>query len=797
MLPSFSPFSEEGVAADSIANRRIIYVTTTTSGALSDDLGSISKAAAMRNVCKRDCEDKSSQAYEGVRTMKMKTNMHVRFPFARKCNLGAALMLVLLVATVAHAQLTPSGDAYTNTADPTTNYGAKTLLDVESASQTTYIQFNLSSIPSGYTGADITKATLKLYVNAVTKAGSFNVDYVNGTWSEGTIDANNAPALGSTIVASVPLTTADKNQYVIIDITAALQAWLNGSQANDGVALVGNSPLNASFDSKESTTTSHSAELDIVFVGGGTITGVTTASGSGLMGGGTSGTLSLSLTNACATNQVLQWNGTAWVCVNLKGSGTITGVTAGTDLTGGGTSGNVTLNLDTTKVPLLATSNTFTAGQLISSGGGSPSLSVSNSGGAAGVYSIAAGAGIFGETTTNTALGGVMGVDGSAAGTGTGVYGKSASGTGVYGTSSGGFAVYGNASGSGGLGVVGLSGSNVGVYGVSATDTGVAGFGITGVYGESYVCCAGGGGDFYGFSASSGSDTGGTDGVDAHGGNGDPDNATFGGTGVSALGGGSYYGGIGGAFDGGFGGESGGVGVLGIGGGGPSSDGSGGQFNGGYSSANGDGIDVHAGSGYAGFFYGSLIVTGAIFAGTKDFKIDHPLDPANKYLVHASVESSEMMNIYTGNVTTDAQGEAAVQLPEWFEVLNTDFRYQLTVIGQFAQAIVGRKMENNRFEIRTSAPNVEVSWQVTGVRQDAYAKAHPLVVEEEKDARLKGFYIHPDLYGAPQEKQIEWARHPEMMKQMKAKRGAPPASPLIPRAPVLPLRTTPAVGPVK
>jgi len=152
---------------------------------------------------------------------------------------------------------------------------------------------------------------------------------------------------------------------------------------------------------------------------------------------------------------------------------------------------------------------------------------------------------------------------------------------------------------------------------------------------------------------------------------------------------------------------------------------------------------------------------------TKDFKMDHPLDPANKYLFHASVESSEMMNIYTGNITTDSQGEATVQLPEWFEVLNTDFRYQLTVIGQFAQAIVARKIENNQFGIRTSAPNVEVSWQVTGVRQDAYAKAHPLVVEQEKEERLRGFYIHPELYGAPAEKQIEWARHPQMMKKIK------------------------------
>lgn len=122
------------------------------------------------------------------------------------------------------------------------------------------------------------------------------------------------------------------------------------------------------------------------------------------------------------------------------------------------------------------------------------------------------------------------------------------------------------------------------------------------------------------------------------------------------------------------------------------------------------------------------------------------------------------MNIYTGNVTTDASGTATVQFPAWFETLNRDFRYQLTVIGQFAQAIVSRKIENNRFEIRTSVLDVEVSWQVTGVRHDPYAEAHPLVVEEPKDAHLRGYYLHPELYGAPSEKQLEWARHPQAMK---------------------------------
>ncbi|MFZ3264595.1 MAG: DNRLRE domain-containing protein [Terriglobales bacterium] len=303
--------------------------------------------------------------------------------------------------TSADAQLTPSADAYIDTASPSTNYGTSSVLDVES-SQTTYIQFNLSSIPSGYTGADITKATLKLYVNAVTTAGNLNVDYVNGAWSENTIDASNAPPSGSTI-AGVSLTTADTNKYILVDITSAVQAWLDGTEPSDGIALVGNSPLSASFDSKESTTTSHPAELDIVFSGGGGITGVLTSGGSGLMGGGTSGSLSLSLTNACTANQVLRWNGGAWVCAAV-GTGTITGVVAGPGLAGGGVSGNVmlavpnggiandmlqsssltvtagtaltgggtavlggstTLNLDTTQVPLLNANNTFTGSQTL------------------------------------------------------------------------------------------------------------------------------------------------------------------------------------------------------------------------------------------------------------------------------------------------------------------------------------------------------------------------------------------------------------------------------------------------
>lgn len=223
---------------------------------------------------------------------------------------------------------------------------------------------------------------------------------------------------------------------------------------------------------------------------------------------------------------------------------------------------------------------------------------------------------------------------------------------------------------------------------------------------------------------------------------------------------------------------TGGNGVVGMGGQASGANlgangGDGGDFIGGTSSnsAGGNGITAFAGSGagrgYGADIIGDLNVSGAIFAGTKDFKIDHPLDPANQYLFHGSVESSELLNIYTGNITTDSGGEALVVLPRWFQELNADFRYQLTVVGQFAQAIVAKEISNNQFTIKTDKPSVKVSWQVTCVRQDAYAKAHPLEVEKPKPESERGYYLYPELYGAPEEKGVEWASHPQMMKRIR------------------------------
>jgi hypothetical protein len=186
--------------------------------------------------------------------------------------------------------------------------------------------------------------------------------------------------------------------------------------------------------------------------------------------------------------------------------------------------------------------------------------------------------------------------------------------------------------------------------------------------------------------------------------------------------------------------------------------------------AAGDGVFGGSTGGFAGFFGGDVNVTGNLSKGGGSFKIDHPLDPANKYLYHSFVESPDMMNIYNGNVTTDAQGDAVVNLPDWFETLNRDFRYQLTVIGQFAQAIVAGEIANRQFSIKTDKPSVKVSWQVTGIRQDAWANAHRIPVEELKPEKERGLYLHPELFGAPAEKSITAHRHPDVQKLERERR---------------------------
>jgi hypothetical protein len=168
---------------------------------------------------------------------------------------------------------------------------------------------------------------------------------------------------------------------------------------------------------------------------------------------------------------------------------------------------------------------------------------------------------------------------------------------------------------------------------------------------------------------------------------------------------------------------------------------------------------TNSASGYAGYFSGGLgvnVVGDLSATGTKSFKIDHPLDPANKYLFHFAVESPEVLNQYSGVVVLDASGSAVVTLPAWFDAINAGpFRYQLTAIGvsmpdlYIAQKVVGRS-----FRIGGGVPGAEVSWLLFGLRDDPYLRANPVQTESLKTGAEVGTYLSPELYGQPAHKAL-------------------------------------------
>jgi hypothetical protein len=154
----------------------------------------------------------------------------------------------------------------------------------------------------------------------------------------------------------------------------------------------------------------------------------------------------------------------------------------------------------------------------------------------------------------------------------------------------------------------------------------------------------------------------------------------------------------------------------------------------------------------AGTFIGNVNVTGSISKGGGSFKIDHPLDPENKYLFHSFIESPDMMNVYNGNAVFDASGEVEVELPDWFESLNREFRYQLTCVGGFAPVYVSEEIEGNRFTIAGGNEGLKVSWQVTGIRKDPWAEANRVPTEVDKAPADRGSYLHPEARGLSAER---------------------------------------------
>jgi hypothetical protein len=164
-----------------------------------------------------------------------------------------------------------------------------------------------------------------------------------------------------------------------------------------------------------------------------------------------------------------------------------------------------------------------------------------------------------------------------------------------------------------------------------------------------------------------------------------------------------------------------------------------------------------SGNGLAGLFAGNVSVSGTIFKAGGGFKIDHPLDPENKCLCHSFVESPDMKNVYDGVSALDSKGEASITLPDWFEALNRDFRYQLTSIGSAAPNLhVAEEIISNRFRIAGGKPGTKVSWQVTGIRRDAYAEHNRIAVAPEKTLDERGKYLHPKEHGLPESRRMDY-----------------------------------------
>ncbi len=294
-------------------------------------------------------------------------------------------------------------------------------------------------------------------------------------------------------------------------------------------------------------------------------------------------------------------------------------------------------------------------------------------------------------------------IKGENSGTGPGVFGESTAATGqsfgVWGQSTSGYGVYGLSAGSSGLGVFGqasaATGQTIGVRGQSDSSSGL------GVYGKATAAT----GQTFGVRGDSQS----TSGYGVFGQASAATGQTFGVRGDSQ--------------------STSGYGVYGL---------------------------ATGASAYGVFAGGRL---GA--SGTKSFRIDHPFDPENKYLLHYSAESPDVLNMYTGNVVTDAKGYATIALPDYFEEINKDPRYTLTVIDDsddFVIAKVTRKVQNNRFVIRTNKPSIEVSWEVKAVRNDRWVQKHGAPVEVDKEGLEKGTYQHPELYGLGAERGMSFGR---------------------------------------
>lgn len=486
-----------------------------------------------------------------------------------------------------------------------------------------------------------------------------------------------------------------------------------------------------------------------------------------LSGNGTTATPLIIARQLATTGQVLKWNGTSWKPsadgLNLPFNGETStgtyGISIGHTATSGVTYGGQFISLSSSGRGVYgkasATNGSSYGGYFegYSDKGigvlGIVTNSMGTTNGIRGVVNSTSGIGVYGQATANTGAnyGGYFESYGNR---GTGVFGK------VYSFSDTSYGGYFENSSTRGRGVMGFatatSGNNYGGYFVSSS---YAGIGVSGIAPQR-----------------NGLNFGGT-----FSGSGDQGRGVLGAApATSGRNFGGYF----------YSNSTQGRGVYGM-----AYNNNGRNYGGYFESTSDDGIGVYGrGSRYAGYFDGrgyferyvtinsGLTVNGMVIKIGGTFQIDHPLDPANQILRHSFVESPDMMNVYNGNIITDGNGNAVVKLPGYFESLNKDFRYQLTVIGVFAQAIVAEKISKNQFTIRTDKPNVEVSWQVTGIRKDPWAEQNRIIVEENKKPEEQGYYIYPQGYGQPESRSIMSGEKAKMIEEKVGESEGGPVDPI-------------------
>jgi hypothetical protein len=174
---------------------------------------------------------------------------------------------VVLFQAAAGAQTAPlTGDAFIQPG-VATNYGATPTVNVGGAlGLQGLVQFDLTLLPPGTTAASVSNAYLRLFVNKVGAAGAIFVNVATSSWAESTVNGGaGAPGIGAFVAGPINVSVA--GSYISIPVTAQVQAWLNGAP-NNGLILTAN-PTSTSvfFDTKESTTTSHPAVLEIDLFG--------------------------------------------------------------------------------------------------------------------------------------------------------------------------------------------------------------------------------------------------------------------------------------------------------------------------------------------------------------------------------------------------------------------------------------------------------------------------------------------------------------------------------------------------